>query len=265
MEEAFVISGHHKPAFKWRARARAMAIHLAISAAVAALAAMFVFGLWYPYPYREISGGRELFLLLVTVDVILGPLITFAIFNQAKPRAELRRDLTVVGLLQLAALAYGLWIVAIARPVHLVFEIDRYRVVHAIDVPAELLPSSPDKVVSFSWTGPKLMAVRPFASEEEKMEATMAALQGVDLGARPDLWEPYEQAQPRVLAASKPVTDLLGRFPAHAAEIDKVLGRMNRPAAGVSYLPMVGRKSFWTVLVDARTAEVLAYLPIDSF
>ena len=45
----------------WADRLRASGIHLALSLVVAGLAALFVFGIWYPYPYREISGGRELF------------------------------------------------------------------------------------------------------------------------------------------------------------------------------------------------------------
>src|SRR3954447_23361508 len=125
---------------KWKERLRASGLHLGISLCIAVTAALLVFAAWYPYPYREISGGRELFLLVTTVDVILGPLITFAIFNRSKPRRELVLDLSVVACIQLAALGYGLWTVAVARPVHLVFEVDRLRVVHAIDIPDELTP-----------------------------------------------------------------------------------------------------------------------------
>ena len=99
-------------------RLRASAIHLAISLSVATLAALLVFGWWYPYPYRELSGGRELFALVVAVDVVLGPLITLVIFNVAKTRRHLMMDFTVIGLLQVAALAYGLWTVFVARPVN---------------------------------------------------------------------------------------------------------------------------------------------------
>ena len=119
----------------WAGRARAAAIHLTISLALAALAGLLVFAVWYPYPYREISGGRELFILVVTVDVVMGPLMTLAVFNLSKPRKELFRDLAVIAVLQIAALVYGLWTVAVARPVHLVFEIDRFRVVHSIRDP----------------------------------------------------------------------------------------------------------------------------------
>ncbi len=75
-----------------KSRLSAAGIHLTLSLAVAALAAWLVFGLWYPYPYREISGGRHLFLIVMAVDVIMGPLRTLAVFNRNKPTAELRRD-----------------------------------------------------------------------------------------------------------------------------------------------------------------------------
>ncbi len=38
-----------------------------------------------------------------------------------------------------------------------------------------------------------------------------------------------------------------------------------RTPQALVYLPMAGRKDFWTVLLDPVTADVLAYLPVDSF
>lgn len=256
----------HTARFDWGSRLRAAGIHLGASLAVALLAGLLVFALWYPYPYRAISGGMHLFVLVVSVDVALGPLITFFIFNRNKPRTELRRDLVVVALLQCAGLLYGLWTVQLARPVHMVFEFDRFRVVHHVDVPLELEAQAPAGIDVAPWTGPTLIAVRPFRSASEKMESTMQALQGVHLGARPDLWESYEAARPRVLEAAKPVTALKTRFPDRAAEIDAILQRAGRTAAGASYLPLVARQAVaWTVLLDATTAEVIGTLPLDSF
>ncbi|MBX3659990.1 MAG: pilus assembly protein [Ramlibacter sp.] len=249
----------------WKGRLRAASIHLCISLCVATLAAWLVFELWFPYPYREISGGRNLFLLVVMVDVILGPLITFTVFNRAKPIKELRRDLAIVGLVQLAGLGYGLWTVALARPVHLVFEIDRFRVVHAVDIPPEELSKTPAGIKALPLTGPTLLAVRPFKDDREKLETTLAALQGVALGSRPDLWESYEAAKSSVLAAVKPVTALQTRMPTKSAEIDAVLKTAGRNASTTSYLPMTGRQAFWTAFVDPVTAEVAAFMPLDSF
>ncbi|MBK9440857.1 MAG: pilus assembly protein [Comamonadaceae bacterium] len=249
----------------WKDRLKASGIHFCISLVIALLAALLVFGLWYPYPYREISGGRELFLIVVTVDVILGPLITLTIFNRTKPWRELRRDLAIVALIQLSALGYGLWTVFVARPVHLVFEIDRFRVVHAIDIAAEELTQTPPGVDAMPLLGPTLLSLRPFQNTQENMDATMAALQGLPLGARPGLWQSYAAGKADLLKIARPVDELKRRFALQAAAIDRVVAQTDRPAEALVYLPMVGRKSFWTVLLDPATAEVLAFMPLDSF
>lgn len=263
--EQVLPAGHDKASLPWRDKFRAAGIHLGLSLGVALLAGLLVFGLWYPYPYREISGGRELFLIVVSVDVVLGPLITFVIFNRRKPRKELRRDLAFVVLIQLAALGYGLWTVFVARPVHLVFEVDRFRAVHAIDVDTALLKKKPPEVEAMPLLGPTLLAVRPFKDSKESFDATVAALQGAELGARPDLWRPYAAARAEVIAAAKPVSLLKTRFAARGAEIDAVLRAAGRTADNTAYLPMVGRKSFWTVFIDPASAEVIAFMALDSF
>jgi hypothetical protein len=266
MQQPILSADHHTTGIAWKSRARAAGIHLALSCAVALLAALLVFAVWYPYPYREVSGGRELFLLIVSVDVALGPLITFAVFNRAKPRTELRRDLCIVGLLQVAALAYGLWTVNLARPVHMVFEIDRFRVVHQIDVPVDLLDRAPPGIDPAPLSGPTLLSLRPFKSENEKVDATIAALGGVQLGSRPDLWQSYEAGRADVLRAAKPVAQLKQRFATRAPEIDAAVRATGRSEAQTVYLPMIARKEqAWTVLLDAGTAAVLGYIPLDSF
>lgn len=249
-----------------RKRLRAAGIHFILSLIVAGLASILVFGVWYPYPYSEISGGRELYTVLICVDVVLGPLLTLAIFNTSKIAKELRRDMVVVVLLQLAGLGYGLWTVFVARPVHLVFEIDRFRVVHAIDVPADRLRSTAPGIAALPVTGPTLLAVRPFVDEREKVEATLAALQGVDLSVRPEFWQTYAKAQASVLEVGRPLAELKARFPGHAAEIDQVItSQGNLGNSMLKYVPMVGRRSFWTVIVDPLDARPVGFLPIDSF
>lgn len=266
MQMPSIVSKHHTGPFDAVARLRAAAIHLALCVMVAAVAALLVFALWYPFPYREASGGRELFLLVVAVDVTIGPLITFAVFNRAKPAAELRRDLAVVALLQLAALGYGLWTVHLARPVHLVFEYDRFRVVHQVDIPAGEQDKAPPGIELAPLGGPTVLALRPFANERERMDMTLQALQGASLSARPELWRPYATERQAVLREAKPVSTLIARFPQRAGEIEAAVARTGRPLAKVVILPMVARKAeAWTVLLDATTADILDYLPLDPY
>lgn len=249
----------------WSGRLRASGIHLGISLGIAALAALLVFGLWYPYPYRNLSGGRSLFLLVVSVDVIMGPLITLAIFNRTKPRRELILDFTVVGLLQLAALSYGLWTVFVARPVHLVFEYSRMSVVHAIAVDAQLLAKAPPALQKLPLTGPTLIALRPFKDANEQYDATMAAINGAELPARCDLWQPYASSTADILAVARPVTDLRQRFTQQTALIDRAIADSGQPVTQLRYLPLVDRGTAWTMLLDAVTAEPRGFLALDPF
>jgi hypothetical protein len=252
------------PSF-WADRLKASGIHLGLSLCIAALAGLLVFGVWYPYPYREISGGRELFFLVVTVDVILGPLITLAIFNRSKPWVSLRRDLAVVALLQLGALGYGLWTVSVARPVHLVFEKDRFRIVHAIEVDPLLLPKVVAALPVMPWMGPSLLSLRDYKDDKEKSDVMFAEIAGNPVGARPDFWQSYDPAKSDVLHKARPVAELKTRFPAQAMVIDRVLTESGRNADNTVFLPLVGRNQFWTVFLDPITAQPVAYLPLDPF
>lgn len=256
----------------WKSRLIAATVHLGISLGLAALAAALVFGIWYPYPYREISGGRELFLLIVSVDVVMGPLLTLAVFNQSKPFQELRRDLAIIAVMQLAALSYGLWTVAVARPVHLVFEVDRFRVVHAIEVDAKRLSAAPPQWQKLPLTGPTLASLRDFKNTEERTQLTFASVDGVELSERPDMWQSYEKAKAQIIARALPLEDLKKRFPNRATEIDKILkaasqnASQNYPAGSVIYLPVASRNStFWTALLDKQTTEVITFVPLDPF
>jgi hypothetical protein len=249
----------------WRDRAHAASIHFGLSVLVAAGAAGLVFGLWYPYPYREISGGRDLFLILITVDVLLGPLMTLAVFNRTKSRAALLLDFSVIGILQVTALVYGLWTVAEARPVHLVFEYNRFRVVHAVELPEDVEEKAPPGIRPMPLTGPTLLSLRPFKDGQEQFEVAMQALEGVEPTTRPQLWQDYELAKPEVLKAGRPVVDLKSRFKAQAELIAQTVAATGRSLDSLVYVPMIGRQYFWTVLVDAKTAEVVTFLPLDSF
>ncbi len=246
-------------------RLQAAGIHLLISLTIAALAAALVFALWYPYPYRDLSGGRDLFTMLVSIDVILGPLLTLAVFNLKKPRQELVRDLACIAVLQLSALGYGLWTVYQARPVHMVFEMDRFRVTHAADIDPELLTKAPPALQALPITGPTMLAVRPLLSDE-KFNVTMAALSGAQMAFRPDLWQPYDaDAQARALAASQPAANLLKKYPEQQAALSQIAADKGLPVADLRFLPAQARDTVWSAILAPKTGDIIGYLPVDGF
>lgn len=250
--------------FNAPARLLASLIHLGASAAVAALAAALVFALWYPVPYREVSGGRELFLLVVAVDVVIGPLITFAVFDRRKPRAELARDLGVVVLLQVAALAYGLYTVAQARPAIVALEGARLRVVRALDLADTDLTRAPATLQSLSWSGPALVATR-MPSRNEQLEAIERGLAGEDIGMRPDFWLPVEQTRGAFAQAAMPLDRLSRMRPERKADLDRAVAATGHTVDQLGYLPILARRTDWSALVDRRSGEIVGYVDIEGF
>ena len=249
----------------WRSKFRAFAIHLAISSMIAIMAAALVFGLWYPFPYRVMLGGKELFLLVVVVDVVAGPVITFVAFNTKKRRREKILDYTTIGLVQLGALCYGIWTVYEARPVHMVFEYDRFRVVQAFELPADAADKALDGIAAAPLTGPTVLALRPL-NGKESFDLTMQAMGGYSLSAHPDLWRPYESERDAVLAAAKPISNLKSTFPMQWEGLSKLLAKFNLPMDRLAYLPIVARnETYWTAVLDGGNGRIIGYLPFNSF
>ena len=240
-------------------------MHLLFSMLVAVVVALWVFGVWYPAPFRDLSGGLHLFGILIAVDLVLGPLATTVVSKPGKSLREWRMDVALIVLLQFAALGYGVWTMYQARPVYLAFEIDRLRVVNAVDVAQERLPMAPANFQKLPMTGPGLVAVRPFANPAESAEATMAALQGIELGFRPDFWMPYDQARTDILKAAKPLSELISRKPESEPLLSKALHDNGSAAQGMLYLPLHGRDAFWTVLISPVDASPVAYVALDPY
>lgn len=215
-------------------------------------------------PYRETSGGRELFMLVVAVDVVIGPLITFAVFDRRKPRPELVRDLGVVALLQLAALAYGLYTVAQARPAIVALEGARLRVVRAIDLAETDLARAPMALRTLSWSGPVLVATRA-PSGDEKLEAIERGLAGEDIGMRPAFWLPAEQTRGAFAQAAMPLDRLSRMRPARKADLERAVAATGRPADQLGYLPILARRTDWSALVDRNSGEIVGYVDIEGF
>ena len=246
-------------------RLRATLAHLVLSALVASSVAILVFRVWYPYPYSYISGGLDLFGILVGVDVTAGPLVTLVIFSPKKSRRERTLDMAVVVALQLGALGYGTWTMHQARPVQLVYEFGQFGVAHAVDVQPMLAAGHLNASDALPLMGPRLKSLRPFHDSAEQASATLMALGGVPLAARADLWQPYEAAIADVLKKSHPLSLLVERHPTKQLEIADAVKKTGIDASQLRYLPLASRGKFWTVLVNAQSGLPEGFLPVDSF
>jgi hypothetical protein len=247
-----------------RARLRASAIHACISLALVSVVAAPVFGLWYPSPFRELTGGGRLFAIVAVVDLVLGPLLTLIIFDTRKSRQELTRDLSIIGLLQCSALAFGGYTTAMARPVYAVFEVDLIRVVTANQVIKDRLPQAAPELRALSWSGPQLIGVAKPVEANQQFETMMLGAQGTHLAWLPNYWVSYEQVRTQALLKAAPLAALKLRNTEQTRLLAAALKSAGLAANKARWLPLVSSRASWIALLNEQ-GDWVASAEVDSF
>lgn len=251
--------------FRLRFAARYAGWHLLISLCIALASAAVVFGLWYPTPYRQLLDVHHIFLLVLAVDVVCGPLLTLVLASPKKSRRERWLDFSLVGAIQLAALAYGMHSVWAARPVALVFEVDRLVVVTANEVLQDGLPKALPEFRDLPFAGVLKAGTRKPANGAEMMRSLDLSLGGVPLAAQPDWWQPWADSLPAMRQRAKPLAELMARKPQAAPVLQDTARDAGHAAAELSYLPLVSSKTLdWVALLDAQM-NVVGWAPVDGF
>lgn len=188
-------------------RLKMTSLHILFSIVLLFIALLFVYGIWYPLPLDVAVGVTSIYLILLAVDLIIGPLLTFVIYKEDKKK--LKFDLTVIFILQLGAYIFGLYTLAQGRPVWQVFVVDDIELISPSDVKktldyemkVEFSPSifkQPQWVAAVYSDNPKKMQQQ---KEDEMFE-------GINISARPETYQNLDQKQQAILDKIKPLNEL---------------------------------------------------------
>ncbi len=235
-------------------RYRAAAIHLGLSATIATLVFIPIYFLWYPGALFDSAGGRDLFLIVLAVDVTIGPLVTLIIFVPGK--RGLVFDLWVIGILQSAFLIYGVLTVAESRPVYIAFVKDRFELARANQIPDSVLAEARmNRYLDLPWTGPRFVGVRFPTDADEKFSLMISGMGGVDIQCYPKYHVPYDAVRSEVASKGEPLAKL-SKFNKGLA-IPALAASVGRSEADVKFLPLRAGKADLTVLVDANSGQII--------
>ena len=249
---------------RFNSAAKAISWHISGSVLAALAVTALVFEVWFPHPYRQLAGSTELFFIVMGGNVVCGPLLTLVVFNPAKPKRELLMDLSLVVVLQLAALAYGILTVHQARPLYLVHEVDRFKVIALADVDAAELAKLPQALQPSLFKGPQTVGLRD-ASKEEREKVMFESVQGGrDYGERPGFYVSYDTAQAaKTYVKAKPLDNFAKKHPSKQTEIDKLQTQAGTDAKQLRYLPIIARQD-WVAVLNPKGA-IVEYMQGDGF
>ena len=100
-----------------KAKLQASGIHLGISIFIFFGILYLILFEWYPGILFEAEGGWNGLKLMAAVDLVLGPSLTFIIFNHTKAKKEIVFDLSLIVVIQISAMIWGGLQVYSERPV----------------------------------------------------------------------------------------------------------------------------------------------------
>lgn len=247
-------------------RWKASALHLAISISIALITLTLMMAVWYAPPFFSAAGGREVLMIMLGVDVTLGPLITLLVFNPAKKKNLLRFDLTVIALLQLTALIYGVSVMFHSRPAFVVYSKGSFDLVLANDLSDKDL--SLVKIPAFrtlSLTGPVYVYTEMPKDLEENSQVVQAAFRGKDLPFFPQYYQELSPHHAELVGASKSLSELKKLNPYRVSELKRVIAGRKWSDDEVGYLPLRSKFGDIAIVVSRKSGRIIGSLDMHPW
>lgn len=246
-------------------RSRAVLLHLWPSLLLLAVCAGLVLVFWYPPPVRQFGPGSEFRALLIIVGGMMGPALTWLVYSSTKSRLAMTIDLTVISVVQLVAMSWGMYTLYIHRPYYMVFTVDRFEVLSNWDVRHARLenPAFRDKPLRGLA---QIYATMPTEESEYQKLLQEVAFEGKpDLQFRTEYWSPYRDKRLLALEVSRPLLELREARPASVKQIDSLVTANGGDISRLTFVPAMMANSHFATVLDASSGEVLDTLLIDPW
>jgi len=225
--------------------------HLTISVCMALLVVSVVFFIWYPPPLAKAVGVTSIFLMLLVIDIIIGPVLSFLIYKEGKKTLKL--DLTIIIVIQFLALAYGVYSIAQGRPVWLAYNVDRFEVTRQNDIVIENINEVLQQYRQPSWFKPEFVGVE-FSKDRKIRSKDLLAetLGGISLTQKPERYVPLDKVKYQIHRHAQNL-EILNQFNDKAL-VKKILFKY--PQA-TGYVPLKSTAMDMTVLINKEDGEVV--------
>ena len=225
--------------------------HLLLSFLVALSVVGVVFFIWYPSSLATAVGVTHIFLMLLAIDVILGPLLGLLVYKEGKK--TLKFDLGVIIFIQIVALCYGVFSIEQGRPAWLVYNVDRFELVRKNELVDTNIQQAQPQFQKPSWFKPQYVATE-FAKDTQQRNDEMFAevLGGISIAQRPERYVELNQAKNQIQQRALALAELQQYN--SKTEVEKTLAKYPKANA---WLPLKANAVDMVVLVNKESASII--------
>jgi len=244
-------------------RWKASFIHLLISILIVGSVAAYVIYFWYPPALMPMAKADRLLMLIASVDLIVGPLLTLIVYKSGKK--NLKIDLAIIALIQLSFLAYGLHTIWSSRPVFLVAVHDRFELVFANEISSKNLAAAKlPEFKNLGFTKP-VLAGAVFPSDSKAKDSIMlSALSGQgDIQTMPQYFVSYETVKDALLTRAKTLDDSSVLSQAESSILSSAAKSYGFQEDELCFVALASSRNYAVMLLNRKTGDIVGPVNID--
>ena len=225
--------------------------HLFISFLIALLVMGVIFFVWYPLPLAKAVGVIPIFLMMIVINVIIAPLLSLIVYKEGKK--TLKADLSIIVILQILALGYGVYSIEGGRPVWVAYNVDRFELVRKNEVITDHIEQALPQFQDTPWFKPQYVAVK-FATDVNQRNDDMFSevFGGISIAQKPERYVNINQAKSQLQQRAKNLKEL--NHYNNAQQVDRILSKY--PQA-TRFVPLKANAVDMTVLINKEKGEVV--------
>ena len=171
---------------------RIILAHIAISATLMLMLLSVMLLSWYPNGLFGVAGGWAGLKILLPIDMVLGPALTFLFYKPGKKSAVF--DLSAIACVQIAALSYGVFAVYTQHPQALVLAEGELQTLTPMAYQSALIKLEEDKQLAqnprdLDSNSPPVVVAKPYALEHYSQYAASVLNGGLELAHRAERYQ----------------------------------------------------------------------------
>lgn len=245
-------------------RFKAFGLHLLASTVTLSVILGSLYWAWYRWPGWFLTDVAHVVIVLVGVDIVLGPLLTLVIARSGKPRRELTRDIAMIVVVQLCALVYGTASLWNGRPLYYAFSESVLQLVQAYDIGDEeaVLARQQNPGLAPHWYSLPRWVWAPLPQDPKtSLDIVRSAITGGDdVISMPRYFKPWSQGLVGLRAQLKKVDDVAYFSPKQKITLKQRMRAAGLPTDQANVMPLTGRGHPLLAVFDPATARIEATL-----
>ncbi len=239
----------------WYFRLRYFCLHLLLSIILAIISLSLIFIVWFPRPLAEATGISQIVILMLGIDLVLGPLMTLILAKQGK--RGLKFDLFIVLCLQFGALSYGLYSISISRPTWIVFYVDAFDLMQANNMQPQGISNKDYQ--SNPWFGYQYRYISKPKNDEERLDRIEYNLKtGFGPTQRSEMFQPLIEGWVELSNQQRSLEEL--------KKINNEIDLTQAPySLSTGWLPLRASQSSKVILINIRQKKVVKIVDINPY